>query len=418
MGKSKKRVLAVAFAWSPYHGSECAVGWNGVKMVASFADVVVLTTDRYQKETEEYLQESCEDWTQRTEFHFIKHDLDCRLLDRLWPPYNIWAYKYWLTKSYRYATRLQKKYRFDACHLMTYVTFRYPGSFYKLKCPFVWGPIGALENTPWHLLPIMGIKGFIHFACRNVINNFHKKFLSAPKKALQIASKKGAVISATPAIQKEIQRWYQIDSNVICEVTAPEMPEVSPSIRRGMEPLRICWSGLHNPAKALHLLLEALAPLQVDVAYELHILGAGGYTKKWKTLANQLKINQYCIWHGLCSREEALSVMRESHLFVITSLKDLTSTVLLEALALGLPVLCPDLCGFPGVVDDGCGKVLPIASVSDFIAELREEILYLYQNETKRRQLAAGAIAKAAEYNWESKREKYERIYQSVWNQK
>ncbi len=46
--------------------------------------------------------------------------------------------------------------------------------------------------------------------------------------------------------------------------------------------------------------------------------------------------------------------------FVITSLKDLTSTVLLEALAQGVPVICPDHCGFADVVTGECGLKIPM----------------------------------------------------------
>lgn len=416
--KSRKRVLVVAFACSPIHGSECAVGWNGVKMVASFSDVTVLTTERYQSEIEQYLEDSNEDWLHHVNFLFIKHDLDCRLLDRIWPPYNIWAYQYWLKKAYKVASNLAHRNQFDACHLMTYVTFRYPGLFYKLKCPLVWGPIGALENTPWHLITGLGPKAIIHFTFRNLINSLHKRYLLSPKRAFRKAKQDGAIISATPSIQKEIRQWYGVDSTLLCEVTSPDVEGGIPIVRDTEKPIRLCWSGLHDPAKALHFLLHALAILPPDVNFELNILGAGNCSNRWKLLAKKLDIDSHCIWHGQCSRQQALNTMRDSHLFIITSLKDLTSTVLLEALTFGIPVLCPDICGFPGVVDSRCGKVISINSTSDFINDLSLHIKHLHQNEAERRLLSKGALLKATEYTLESKTVKLWHIYETVWNNK
>jgi hypothetical protein len=40
-------------------------------------------------------------------------------------------------------------------------------------------------------------------------------------------------------------------------------------------------------------------------------------------MASRLRINDRCHWHGWLPRNQSLAVMRTSHVFVITSLKDL-----------------------------------------------------------------------------------------------
>ena len=56
----------------------------------------------------------------------------------------------------------------------------------KINKPFVWGPIGGLENSPWRFLPSLGLKGFIFFYFgRNIINLWQRHFLLRPKKAVK-----------------------------------------------------------------------------------------------------------------------------------------------------------------------------------------------------------------------------------------
>ena len=66
------------------------------------------------------------------------------------------------------------------------------------------------------------------------------------------------------------------------------------------------------------------------------------------------------VWHGWVERSKALEIMNSAHVFVITSMSDLTSTVILEALSYGLPVIAMDHCGFSNVLNDKCGIKIKI----------------------------------------------------------
>lgn len=50
-----------------------------------------------------------------------------------------------------------------------------------------------------------------------------------------------------------------------------------------------------------------------------------------------------------------MEIMSACDVFVITSLSDATSTVLLEALSMGLPVVATNHLGFANVITDACG---------------------------------------------------------------
>lgn len=415
--RSQRRVLAVAFACNPYRGSEFGVGWGWLGLIARDHRVWCIVSEEHQEDIEEYCQSHPDSHYSKVQYVYIKHHFS-KSLDRIFPPYYLWQFqRQWQRQAYLKACELHSTHIFELCHLITYVGFRIPGEFYKLDCPFIWGPIGGLENTSWKLLPLMGVKGAIYYGLRNIINSLQKRYLSLPKKAFIKASENGAIIAATSSIQKEIKSYYNAESSVICEIGPPEIEMIiDPRQRQPDERLRICWSGLHHPGKALPLLLKALQELPSS-NWSLDVLGDGPCHGQWRELASSLGIIQHISWHGFVARADAFKVMGNCHLFVITSLKDLTSSVLLEALSLGMPVIALNHCGFPDVITGSCGITLEIGSESEITDQLRSSIIKCY-DEKYRKTLGRGAIDRAADYSWDLKGAFLQGIYSSCLKEK
>jgi glycosyltransferase involved in cell wall biosynthesis len=405
----QSRLLVCAYACSPYRGSEAGIGWGWVNMIARFGETWALTDAANREDIE---RETSRDPSRYENLHFVYVPRTRWLkTEKFWPPAYLWTYRCWQREAYKLGCELHDKIGFSLVHVVTYVGFRVPGPFWKMDIPLVWGPIGGLENTPWRLLPAMGPRGAIHYGCQNVIETFDKLLLREPKRAF--AKARGAIIAATSGIQGEIEWWYGEKSAVICEVGAPPSVADSYARREAGRNLRICWSGAHLPCKGLPLLLHALAKLPADASWAVSILGEGPCTTKWKRLAQRLGIDARCTWTGNLSREDALATMGRSHVFVITSLKDLTSTVLLEALSRGLPVICPNHCGFSDVVNDQCGIKLPVGSPRELIEQLELAILWLLAEEGIRRGMATGALVRSREFSWDAKASQLQTIYES-----
>jgi len=414
------KVLAAAYACDPSRGSEMAVGWGWTTAVANNHDVWVLCADWQRESIERFVARnpgkfanlrfvyvSPKPW-HYTDSHWFWQKCESSILK----PLVHSSYRLWQRDAYAEALELHRSVHFDLVHQLTFVGFRFPGHLWKLGIPFVWGPIGGLENTPWGLLPTMGARGAVYYGARNLVNSMHRRFLRQPRKAFAAAGP--GVIAATSSIQREIQRWYRIDSEVICEVGLPPHTIDRHSLRADQESLRIAWSGRHLPGKALHLLLRGLSRLPNSIDWRLDIYGDGPSRTGWRQLAGRLGIELRCIWHGQVPRVEALEGLKSAHLFVTTSLKDLTSNVILEALAQGVPVLCPDHCGFPDVIDETCGIRLPIGSVEQFERALAETIMKLAGDESMRRWLAAGALARAPHFSWNAKARAIDNVYRRV----
>jgi len=411
-----RNVLIAAYACNPKRGSEEAVGWNWVQTIARHHRATVLTAAFHERD----IREVC-DPEANPRFVFVPHRPWRyaptpgwrRIENSIAKPIMNLAYAAWQRDAYRLARELVARQRFELVHQLTYVGFRFPGHLDKLGLPFVWGPVGGLENTAWGLLPAMGFGGAVYYAGRNLINSAQRRYLRSPRRAALAAGP--GLIAATDGIARELMALYGADSTVISEVVAPL--ELSPAVaaeRRAGEPLRVVWSGLFLPGKALNLLLRALALIPPEAPVEVDILGDGPMRPAWRELAKRLGVEGRCVWHGQLPRVEALAAMRAAHALAITSLKDLTSTVLLEGLALGLPVICPDHCGFSSVVTDACGFKVDAHSARRLAAGLAGGLVRMEKDEAGRRRMAAAALERARAFGADALSQKIEDVYARV----
>lgn len=403
------RILVNCYACSPYKGSEPGMGWNFVKCLSRYHELHVITESKFQQDLERYFIENPSE-KKYYKFYFLKRERH-NTLRRIYPPSYYWFYKKWQKEALKLSKKLDKKYDFDIVHQLNMIGYREPGYLYKLNKPFVWGPIGGFNITPWKLLYTMGCYGCIFYLSRNIINVFQMH--QAKRVSTAIESSK-VLISATQEDHDKIVKLWKKDSYIIPEVGFTSLNE-DVEIKQRDGRLRICWSGLHIPRKSLNFLLEAVSSCRNKDNIELHIIGDGKCNKKWKKLAKTLDVKNI-IWYGWVDRGKALNIMKNSHVFAITSLSDATSTVLLEALSLGLPVITLNHLGFANVVTDNCGIKVNPDSHKQLVSDMAMAIDKLHENEDLRQKLSKGAVARSKEFAWDKKAETINNIYSQITN--
>ena len=382
------------------------MGWNFVYGLSRFHEVYVISEKlKWEKPIVEYLDANKQETT-NLNFFFIEKKRN-KFLRKLWPPSYYWYYRWWQKQVYKLVIELDKIENFDIIHQLNMVGYREPGYLWMLNKPFVWGPIGGLENSPWRFLPALGLKGMLFYSGRNLINTWQRNFKVRPRKASK--QPQSRIIAATPTNAIFIKKLWMREAVVISEVSQEKAKGMQILGREQNEALKIVFSGLHIPRKNLPLLFTALK--EVQFPFELHILGAGEMTQKWKKIADKYKIQDACIWHGWLEKEKAISIMQQGHVFSITSISDLTSTVTLEALSYGLPIICLDHCGFAHAVNESCGIKVPVDTPKRAALSIARELDKLYHNETYRRQLSEGAMKRAEDFSLEKKIKQLNEIY-------
>lgn len=402
------KIFINSYACSPYQGSEPGMGWKFVHALMPYHELhVVVEEENFREHIERYQAEHPEEF-RNAHFYFIKRDRH-PLLRKIWPPSYYWYYKSWQKKVYELARDLDTKENFDVVHHLNMAGYREPGYEWNIGKPSVWGPIGGFENVPWCMIPSMGLRGKIFYTFYNLINSWQMLTNGRVKSAMK---KTNVLISATAKIQEKVKELYNRDSVLIPEVGFEGSADNSFAIRKNGENLRICWSGVHEPRKSLNLLLDALA-IDKRGDIELHVLGKGTETKRWKKQADNLGLKNIK-WYGKIDRSDALNVMQSCHLFCITSLSDLTSTVILEAMSYGMPVIALDHCGFSNVITEDCGRKIAIINKNQVICDFAKAVNEFADDEQLRRRLSEGARNRAMEYKWEDKAQLINRIYESL----
>ncbi len=406
------KILVSAYACSPIRGSEPGMGWGFIRALAKYHDLwVIVEQEKFQEEVENGLM-SHPELQERVKFFFIAKKRH-RRLRKIWPPSYYWFYRQWQKEVLRLARQLCDQAQFDLVHQLNMVGFREPGYLWQLDLPFVWGPIGGLVQMPAKFLPSLGYYGFFYYLGRNILNWLQSRFLVRPRMAARRAGT--GLISATSDTAFMVKKIWGCHSHVLSEIGLPDNVSESFTLRDvGHEPLRLVWNAGHFPRKALPILLHAAALLPAETKWTLDILGEGRETVKWQRMARDLGIENKCQWHGWVIRDSALRVMSNSHLMIISSLQDLTSTVTVEALSQGLPIVCLDHCGFSDVITDECGIKIPVTNPQKVVSDMVDAIVMLAADEKKRRKMAAAALRRAADYEWVSKAQQLTKIYANV----
>ena len=391
------KLIVSCYSCSPTRGSEPGMGWGYLRAAAQHHDIWALVDGwEFEEELTAYHKAHPAE-LKRVHFIFIPNK-PRPLLRKLWPPSYYWLYNAWHRRAYKVAKRLHEKIHFDAAWQLSMVTFREPGYLWKLPIPFIWGPVGALGYTDVRLLPLLGWLGGVEFLVRNAINWWQCRTLSRPRLAARKAAACGALFAATSANASEMKHLWGVDAQVLCEIGLDELPAIQET--SATQELRLYWSGVFECRKALPLLLRAL--FRVVGGWKLDVLGDGPLRDEWRSLAERLGISENITWRGWLPRNEALEILQYADVVVVTSIHDLTSTVLVEAVANGKPIICLDHCGFSDIIDQSCGIKISIGTPTRMIKAFTEAMNCM-RDPILRKRLSHGARQRAETFVWRNK---------------
>jgi glycosyltransferase involved in cell wall biosynthesis len=411
------RVLLSAFFCSPYRGGESTVGWKVATELAKDHDVTVLCGDlspqsptlsdhiRFRKENE---------LPGGLTIHHIQADSKSSAFHQLHTFPGLWflyyeAYRRWQKQAFLEAQKLHSEQPFDLVHHVTVIGFREPGYLWKLGIPFFWGPISGAPLVPNAFLSDFSLPQKFRWGSRNILNRYQIANGGRARTAA-LAAKKVWVVSGED--KATLEAWGANPVPML-ETGSNSVIRKDIKIRQPSDPLRICWSGLFQGIKALPVLLRAIK-LKNSKDIQLEVLGNGPESAKWKALAADLSIEDSIIWHGMLPRDEALNVMKNAHLLVHTSVKEGTPHVVLEALSMGLPVICHNACGMGTAVDERCGIKIPLVDPPTSAAGFHAAMLRFLEEPELLSEMSAGAYERASELSWEAKVQAFSNAYREA----
>lgn len=411
---SKKNILISAYAISPYLGSEYGVGWNFVTKLSAFYDVTVLygtSGDRMGNNTEmvEYIEKN---GSAGVHYVYVRPNVMVLFFDwlnrKVNPIFFVYAYSFWQRQALVTARKLAKNGRYDLVHQLNGIGFRQPGFLWKLKIPFVWGPVGGSSNLNKIFFPLLGKGSYFRHVIRNLSNIYYLGFSPVIKRVSRAAA---AIFCATQADRDNFRKFLNVECPVIRENSIINRAS---SIKKTGSHLNFVWVGRVDELKALNLLIEAVARLECREAWTLHVVGDGPTKEKCMALSQALGVAEQIVWHGSVKREQVLEIMRDADVHIITSLMDSNPTVLLEAFEMCIPTIALDHFGMSDLIDADIGFKIEITTLDEIVRKLAEYLGYCLDNPDVLDGMKSRILERQGELHWDVTIQKTREIYKRV----
>ena len=144
----------------------------------------------------------------------------------------------------------------------------------------------------------------------------------------------------------------------------------------------------------------------------IRVVGGGPLEARWKKQADRLGLSANIEWAGWLPHEQARRQYQWADVFVFTSLRDNSGTVVLEAMGAGLPIVCIDHQGARNMVSSECGIKIPPASPRKVVADIATALVEFGADIPLRERL--GAARTARHYLWDNLGRQTAVVYREV----
>jgi teichuronic acid biosynthesis glycosyltransferase TuaC len=189
-----------------------------------------------------------------------------------------------------------------------------------------------------------------------------------------------ALVAVSPTLAKDLSRavpstegkWDCIPNSIDESLFTPPAPQSHKT-----EAFTFLTIADFNKNKNIDLVIQALAKLPSTPAVTLRIGGDGAEMTKLRKLAIELDSLDRISFLGRLARDEVAREMKNCDAFVLASQYETFGVVLVEALAVGKPVIA-SACGGPeSIVQDHNGILVPVGCI-DSLREAMTQVMRDY----------------------------------------
>jgi glycosyltransferase involved in cell wall biosynthesis len=321
-------------------------------------------------------------------------------------------YLLWQYGASMLALKLHASHRFDLVHHITFGVFRQPSFMWRLRIPFVFGPLGGGERAPFRLRRNFGFNGWLKDLLRDIVN-----LVSCADPLLRKSfAASSLVIAKTPETLHAIPTDIRHKSMISLEIGIGQQPGQI-TAQGDSQTFRILFVGRFIYLKGLRLALQAFAEF-VDKHPDatLTLVGKGPEKDKLVELAASLNVADRVQFIEWLPQQQLPELYASHNVFLFPSLHDSSGNVVLESFTQGLPVICLSLGGPATLVDNSCGRVIDVGGLDEnrVVGKLAAALSTLAESHDLLAHLRQGALARAANYSWE---ETVDRVYHRIESQ-
>lgn len=417
---TRKTILLLAYSVSPVRGSEYSVGWNYIREMSQDHNLIVLyglAGDHMGDVDEVDLSPICRSLS-NVEWVAVRPNWIAKLLNtpnrKGFFVYSFYmAYKFWHRQVYQIARDLVQTRPIDLIHYLCPIGYREPGYLWKIDKPYIWGPVGGIENRSVKLAREKGTVVGAKIMLRNAVNTVQFRFSS---RIMAAFSRADMVLAATTGTQKRIADVQHIASILMTEnAITDEMLDNQRIVTVKPDAcFNMIWVGRIDERKSLDILLKALGAIHSG-PWHLSVIGDGPLKTAFRELAHTLGISANITWAGKVTRQEVNQYYREAHVHVISSLLEANTTVIWEAMSFGIPTVALDHFGMHDTVCEKCGVKVPmVGTLQSVVGSLAQQLSRLMQRPALIEQFSQGVLECSRRYTWAQRRALWNNYYDAA----
>jgi glycosyltransferase involved in cell wall biosynthesis/thymidylate kinase len=397
------KVLVSAYACEPGEGSEPGVGWHWMQQISQHSDLWVITRANNRQAIETELAKN-----PMPQVHFEYVDLPRWLTFWKRKQRGVRTYYYlWQYAALARYRKLRHTVRFDLGHHVTFVNDWLWSFLVFTRLPYVWGPIGSHPSLPLRFIPRSAARAteLIRRGIQSVMRILDPQFWLTALRA-----------QAVLGINTDVAKHFPLnilarDSFMVEPAIGIDGEQHAHGARSAVEN-RILFVGRFASVKAPFLAVESFARLAVihpDIT--LTLIGRGPEKQDLLRriarhgLGDRIKIMDWL------PRETVRNFMRSATLFLFPSFEG-GGMVVLEAMEVGLPVVCLDYGGPGTMVTPASGRKIPVRAVGQVVSDLSVAMAEIISDPALRHDLSRGAQQRAMEhFDWKIKSELTSKLY-------
>jgi glycosyltransferase involved in cell wall biosynthesis len=176
--------------------------------------------------------------------------------------------------------------------------------------------------------------------------------------------------------------------------------------------VRFVYLGRLVDWKGVDLLLESWSAIHRSISARLQIIGDGPMRGHLDALRDRLGLTDSVEFTGMLAQSECVERLAQADALILPSLLECGGAVVLEAMAMGLPVIATHWGGPADYLDETCGLLIPPESRESFVVALAAAIRQLHGSRELRLRLGSSGRWKATcEFSWDAKIDRIIEIY-------
>jgi glycosyltransferase involved in cell wall biosynthesis len=321
--------------------------------------------------------------------------------------------------------RLVEAHQIDVVHQPTPVSPKEPSMLFDVGAPVVIGPMNGGMNFPPAFRRMQSKGSDLGIAAGRASAAWLNRLLPGKRRAALLLVANHRTREALPSgINQHVVELVEngVDMNLWLPVASAEDSHAA-TAKRG--PVEFVFLGRLVDWKAVNLLLLAFSKaIQVaSTSMTLTIVGDGDQRPALDALSCALELNSdqprqagKVYFSGWRSQPECAETLKQADALVLPSLLECGGAVVLEAMAMAIPVIATNWGGPADYLDAQCGILIdPTSSRHDFVGELATALSTLADSQSLRQKMGAnGRHRVETMFDWEIKIDRIIDLYQDV----